>query len=66
MSKRIVTKKTAIILLGVPVMALVSRMVYLVQVKDVAKDQWHKAFVRMDKLLAVGHRKRGDVGGVLA
>ncbi|MPU17306.1 hypothetical protein FGL68_19595 [Acinetobacter baumannii] len=62
MKKRSVGKKTVVSLLGVPLTALVSCSVYLVQVKDVAKDQWHKTSERMDKLLTVGHRKRGDVG----
>ncbi|MCY9708699.1 hypothetical protein M5X00_28295 [Paenibacillus alvei] len=62
MKKRSVGTKTVVNLLGMPLTELVSCSVYLVQVKESAADQWHKVTGRMDKLLTVGHRKRGDVG----
>ncbi|BFH15644.1 hypothetical protein WJ0W_003541 [Paenibacillus melissococcoides] len=62
MSKRSVGKKTVVSLLGVIVAILVSHSEYWVNLKDSIVDQWQKAAVRMDKLLTVGHRKRGDVG----
>lgn len=60
--KRSVGKKTVVSLLGVTVATLVSRSEYWINLKDSAQDQWYKVAGRMDKLLAVGHRKRGDVG----
>ncbi|MEC0083182.1 hypothetical protein [Paenibacillus alvei] len=60
--KRSVGKKTVVSLLGVTVATLVSHSEYWVNLKDSVTDQWKKALVRLDKLLAVGHRKRGDVG----
>lgn len=62
MSKRSVSKKTVVSLLGVPLTALVSCAVYFVQAKDSVADQWHKVTTRMDKLLTTGRRCRGDVG----
>lgn len=62
MSKRSVSKKTVVSLLGVPMVTLVSSSEYLVNMKDAAADQWRKVSVRMDKLLEVGNRCRGDVG----
>jgi len=62
MSKRSVSKKTVVSLLGVPVVTLVSSSEYLVNLKDSAQDQWRKVSVRMDKLLTTGRRCRGDVG----
>lgn len=62
MYKRKVGRFSIVSLLGVPLASFVSCSVYMVKVKDVAADQWHKVSTRMDKLLTAGHRKRGDVG----